>query len=96
MKITYDPEAKAVYVQILGPGKYFKTIPQNKGDINIDYNTAMEITGIEILNVEAEPTIERRGGNMKKWYERRREALIVFFWGWGMFALGYILSEFVF
>ncbi len=31
---------------------------------------------------------------MKEWYQRRREALLVFLWGLGAFTLGFILGKF--
>ncbi|MBA7567923.1 hypothetical protein ES708_09642 [subsurface metagenome] len=33
---------------------------------------------------------------MKEWYRRKREVFLVFLWGWGLFALGFILGKFVF
>ncbi|MBA7597914.1 hypothetical protein ES703_04922 [subsurface metagenome] len=32
---------------------------------------------------------------MKEWYQKKREAILVFLWGWGMFAFGFILGKFV-
>ncbi|MBA7554272.1 hypothetical protein ES705_46885 [subsurface metagenome] len=30
---------------------------------------------------------------MKEWYQRK---VLMFFWGWGLFAFGFILGKFVF
>jgi len=64
MKITWDAKAKAVYIQLVEEERrHWKTVPLlsggQTGEINVDYDTSGEVTGIEILNVQAEPTIER-------------------------------------
>jgi len=57
MNITYDPDAKAVYIK-LKDGRHLRTITvQPEEEINIDILTSGEAGGIEILNVESAPTV---------------------------------------
>jgi uncharacterized protein YuzE len=64
MRITYDSQAKAVYIELpCDPqSEHGETIQVHGYDhINLDYNRAHELMGIEILNVDTEPVIERIG-----------------------------------
>lgn len=56
MKITYDKEAEAVYIQLadqINPGAVKKTYPCNpievKGMINLDFDEQSRLVGIEVL-----------------------------------------------
>ena len=60
MEITWDAEAKAVYIELPCEGKRenFKTIQvHGYGQLYLDYNTGHELVGIEILNT-TEPVIK--------------------------------------
>lgn len=56
MKITYDKEAEAVYIQLadeIKPGGVKKTYPCNpievKGMVNLDFDEEGRLVGIEVL-----------------------------------------------
>ena len=57
MKITYDSEAKAMYIQLKGEPNHLKTL-ELSDSVNVDYDKDLEIFGIEILNVEKMPKIK--------------------------------------
>ena len=55
MKITYDKEAKALYIKLTDAGKIQVQTVQENDSVNLDYlNTdkSETLVGIEILNVE--------------------------------------------
>ena len=60
VKITYDTDAKAMYIYLKKErGKHLKTVQVHGYEsLNLDYNTAHELVGLEILNVNEQPTLE--------------------------------------
>ena len=53
-KITYDPEAKALYIYFkdIEPGQVDHTEEVVKDSINVDYDKTGSILGIEVLNLD--------------------------------------------
>ena len=49
MKIKYDPEVDAIYIDIIEGSKSSKLIHLNE-DITLDFNNKEELVGIEILD----------------------------------------------
>lgn len=67
MKITWDGEAKAVYVYLVDEQKQsFKTVEVHGGDVYLDYDSGHELIGIEILNVDSQPVLVNIGRLTKK------------------------------
>lgn len=57
MKVSYDPEANAVYIQLaeeIGAGGVAKTYPCDPaevgGMINLDFDDAGRLVGVEVLD----------------------------------------------
>ncbi len=50
MKIIYDPEADALYIELSSKGRYTESEEIENGVI-VDYSEEGKIIGIEILNV---------------------------------------------
>jgi uncharacterized protein YuzE len=57
MKITYDSDADAAYIQVvpaIGPGQVAEQIhsiatPGHKGEINLDFDSSGRLLGVEVL-----------------------------------------------
>ena len=58
--------------------------------------TALIIRETNIIFSIVRGTLHARERNMKEWYQRKRESLLVLFWGLGAFALGFVIGRFVF
>lgn len=60
MKITYDPDANAAYIQLVDqirPGEASQQVhsiqtPGGKGEIILDFDTTGHLLGIEVLNAQ--------------------------------------------
>ena len=60
MKITYDPEVDAAYIQLvdkISPGQASQQIhsiltPGGKGEITLDFDANGKMLGVEILNAK--------------------------------------------
>jgi len=60
MKITYDPDVNAAYIQIVPtilPGQASEQIhsiatPGGKGELILDFNSNGELLGVEVLNAK--------------------------------------------
>jgi len=60
MKITYDPEANAAYIQLvtrIAPGEASEQVaeietPGGKGEIILDFDSSGQLLGIEVLNAQ--------------------------------------------
>lgn len=62
MRITWDAKARAIYIELPceGSRQSFKQIDvHGTGQLTLDYNKRHECIGIEILNVESEPVLEK-------------------------------------
>ena len=59
MKITWDSKAKAVYIYLTTDEgkKSEKTLQLLGHDVYLDYDKGHSVIGIELLNVESEPTL---------------------------------------
>lgn len=63
MRVTYDPEANAAYIYLveIGPGEAEMTVSLDElgeevgalHSINLDFNRAGELIGVEVLNASA-------------------------------------------
>ncbi len=54
IKIEYDKEAQAVYIQLSNNKAFIKTVVTFDDEVNVDYKVSTDkIVGIEILNVKS-------------------------------------------
>ncbi|OGU13829.1 MAG: hypothetical protein A2X61_07260 [Ignavibacteria bacterium GWB2_35_12] len=60
MKIKYDPEVDAIYIDIIEEKKSVKTIHLSE-DIALDFSGNEELVGIEILDASKVIGLERKG-----------------------------------
>lgn len=59
MHIEYDGKAKVVYIHIKDyKSNFLKTTEHNGGTLMLDWNTSMEITGIELLGIDESPSVK--------------------------------------
>ena len=61
MKLTYDPEAKAVYIYLTDVIPYFGVVDHTQEltyEVNVDWMKDGTLYGIEVLCVDDKPIIE--------------------------------------